>query len=121
MRDRERETIRRYLGITKLLEHITALQTVPLQLQRLERKMASAKQQIQELTAKMDDLAADVRAKNGTMDAETQEAFSVLAQKVSDLDAEVGDADGSDTVEAEPTEPVDPNAESGETTDPSFR
>lgn len=113
MRDRERDFIRRYLGITKLLETVACLQVVPLQLERLERKMATAKEQINELLAKVDDLAADVRASKGSLDPEAQEAFTALVDKVSALDDEVGDADGSDTEPA--PGPVEPPAEDGST------
>lgn len=106
MRDREREFIRRYLGMTKLLELMASLQVMPLQLERLERKMATAKDQINDLAAKVDDLAADVRAGRGNLDPEAQEALTSLADKVKALDDEVGDADGSDTAQT-PEAPVE--------------
>lgn len=106
MRDREREFIRRYLGMTKLLELMASLQVVPLQLERLEKKMATAKDQINELSAKVDDLAADVRAGRGNLDPEAQEALTALTDKVKALDEEVGDADGSDTAQT-PEAPVE--------------
>jgi len=70
---------------------------------RIEENMATEVEQFEALTAKVDDLAADVREairilteERANLSAEGQEAFDVLAAKVGDLDTEVGDADGSD-------------------------
>lgn len=82
-----RDFLRGFIGVTAVVKQLT----------RMEKDMASAKDQINELSAKVDDLAADMRAKQGTLDPEAQAAMSALAAKVADLDAEVGDADGSDT------------------------
>lgn len=128
MRDRDREFIRRYLGITKLLEVVAGLQTVPLQLQRLERNMATAKQQLDALSAKVDDLIADVRAARDAIEADRenlsddgQAALDQLTAKVDAFDAEVGDADGSDAAAPVDETPVDETpVDDGSTTD-TFR
>ena len=96
-----RDYVRGLIGQTAVTEQMT----------RMENDMANAKEQIEALSAKVDDLAADVRAGKGELDPEAQAAFAQLAQKVSDLDAEVGDADGSDTV-ASP-DPVEVPVEGG--------
>lgn len=66
--------------------------------------MASEVEQLTALSAKVDDLIADVRAAVELLEADRanfsepgQEAFDALAAKVAAFDAEVGDADGSDT------------------------
>ncbi len=74
---------------------------------RLE-KLMTATEQITALTAKVDDLIADVRAALATigqdeLSPEAQAALDGLAAKVAAFDTEVGDADGSDT-------PVEPTA-----------
>lgn len=81
------------------------------QLDRMEQIVATAAEQINTLNAKVDDLIADVRAALDTLrqDRENlsdagQAAFDTLTAKVDAFDAEIGDADGSDT----PTEPTDP-------------
>lgn len=115
MRDRDREFIRRYIGVTKVLEMLASLQVMPLQLERLERRMATAKQQLDDLSTKVDDLISDVRSALDAISAdrenlsdEGQAAFDTLSSKVDAFDAEVGDADGSDTVvPAEPESPVE--------------
>lgn len=70
---------------------------------RLEIAMATAREQLDQLSAKVDDLVADVRAALDALRAERenltpdgQAAFDTLAAKVDAFDAEVGDADGSD-------------------------
>lgn len=75
----------------------------------LEEFMATEAEQIGALSVKVDDLIADVRAALATLEAdrdnlgaEGQAALDTLAAKVDAFDAEVGDADGSDT----PTEPT---------------
>jgi hypothetical protein len=72
-------------------------------LPRLEIAMASAAEQLTELSAKVDDLVADVRAllaaaagDRENLSTDGQAAFDSLAAKVDAFDAEVGDADGSD-------------------------
>lgn len=74
------------------------------QLNRMEQMMASEAEQITALNAKVDDLIADVRAAVELLQAERdnfgepgQAAFDALAAKLEAFDAEVGDADGSDT------------------------
>lgn len=94
--------IRRLLGLEQLGE-ITAL------LIRLENGMATAREQLDTLNTKMDDVMADVRAFRDAAEAdkaqlnpEAQEAFDRISAKVDAFDAEVGDADGSDTPAAPP-------------------
>ncbi len=83
------------------------------QLTRMESRMATAAEQLNTLHAKVDDVMADVRAALDTLrqDRENlseqgQAAFDQLDQKVTAFDAEIGDADGSDTPPTpdEPTE-----------------
>jgi outer membrane murein-binding lipoprotein Lpp len=76
----------------------------------LEAAMATAREQLDTLNGKVDDLIADVRAARDTLAAERenltaegQAAFDTLSAKVDAFDAEIGDADGSDT----PAGPVD--------------
>lgn len=66
--------------------------------------MATAAEQLNELSAKVDDLVADVRALVDQLEAERenlteagQAALDGLVAKVDAFDAEIGDADGSDT------------------------
>jgi hypothetical protein len=70
----------------------------------LEEHMANEAEQITALTAKVDDVIADVRAALAILVAERdnlgpdgQAALDALSAKVDAFDAEVGDADGSDT------------------------
>ncbi len=77
----------------------------------LEELMATAKQQLEDLSARFDDFTADVRAALATLTAErenlsadAQTALDTLNAKLEAADTEVGDADGSDVP------PVDPNA-----------
>lgn len=71
----------------------------------LEVHMATEAEQIAALDAKVDDLIADVRAalaileaERDNLGAEGQAALDALNAKVDAFDAEVGDADGSDTI-----------------------
>jgi uncharacterized coiled-coil protein SlyX len=96
--------LRDLLGITALARRID----------RLEKNMATAKDQIAELRGTFTDFAADVDARldqllaaQGTLNAEAQAEFDALKQAVADADAKVGDADGSDTPPAE--DPDNPN------------
>lgn len=77
----------------------------------LEKIMTSAKQQLEDLSTRFDDFTADVRTALATLTAErenltadAQAALDTLNAKLAAADAEVGDADGSDT-----PAPVDPN------------
>ncbi len=86
--------LRDLLGITALDRRID----------RLERRMATAKEQLQELSGAFSDFVADVNAKldqlvaaQGTLDPEAQTILDELKAAVADADAKVGDADGSDT------------------------
>lgn len=73
-------------------------------LDALEAVMATEAEQLNALSAKVDDLISDVRAALATLAAERdnlgpdgQAAIDSLNAKVDAFDAEVGDADGSDT------------------------
>lgn len=103
------DDIRTYLGQhTLILKKITAL----------EELMARATDQLNALSAKFDDLMADVRAlrdalvaERDTLTDESQAALDTLSAKVDAFDAEVGDADGSDTPPVEePANPEQPTA-----------
>lgn len=79
----------------------------------LEALMATAAEQINALSAKVDDIAADFIALRDAMLVERenlteagQAALDAANAKVDALDVEVGDADGSDAPAPEP-EPVD--------------
>lgn len=70
----------------------------------LEALMATAAEQLTALSAKVDDVIADVRAAldilradRENLSASGQEALDALVAKVDAFDAEIGDADGSDT------------------------
>jgi hypothetical protein len=70
----------------------------------LEELMATEAELITALTVKVDDLIADVRAALAALEADRdnlgpagQAALDVLTAKIDAFDAEVGDADGSDT------------------------
>jgi uncharacterized coiled-coil protein SlyX len=68
-------------------------------LTRLEHDMATAAEQLDTLSAKFDDMAADVRAvfeERKNLSEDGQAALDRLAAKVNAFDTEVGDADGSD-------------------------
>jgi hypothetical protein len=74
----------------------------------LEELMATATEQLNALSSKVDDLTADVRAalaviNTDELSADAQAALDGLSAKIAAFDAEVGDADGSDT----PAEPAD--------------
>lgn len=80
-------------GLDEVLAHIN----------RLEQAMATAAEQLTALSAKVDDLAADVRAALEILRADReklsdagQAAFDELEAKVDAFDAEIGDADNSD-------------------------
>ncbi|MEU4558544.1 hypothetical protein AB0F72_09140 [Actinoplanes sp. NPDC023936] len=88
-----RTWIRAFLGITNL-----------------EDIMATAAEQLTELKDAFTDFRDDVNAKldqlaaaQGNLNPEAQTVFDELKQAVADADAQVGDADGSET----PTEPVE--------------
>lgn len=79
-------------------------------LNHLESMMATEAEQLNALSAKFDDLVADVRAalaalvaQRDNLSVEGQAALDALVAKVDAFDAEVGDADGSDTPPPEPT------------------
>lgn len=98
-----RHQLRELLGVHDILTH----------LHRMEKLMATATEQLNNLSSKVDDLISDVRAalatiNNDDLSAEAQTALDGLTAKIDAFDAEVGDADGSDgTV---PEQPADENA-----------
>ena len=85
--------------------HITQdLGPVTAQLTRMEHSMATEAEQLTALSTKVDDLINDVRAALAALAADRdnlgpdgQAALDSLTAKVDAFDAEVGDADGSDT------------------------
>lgn len=87
------------------------LSPVLTRLEHLENLMATEAEQITALSAKVDDVINDVRAALAILTAdkanfsvEGQAAFDALSAKVDAFDAEVGDADGSDTPPEAPVE-----------------
>ncbi len=87
--------IRDYLGAHRRIEERIKL---------LEEHMATATEQLNALSTKVDDLIADVRAalaviNNDELTPEAQNALDQLSAKIEAFDSEVGDADGSDTPE----------------------
>ncbi len=82
----QREVIRDFLGINKLLDRI----------EKLESIMATAREQLDAVSAKVDTLVGDVRAEldilrqqQGNLDAEGQGALDRLSAKIDAFDAEV--------------------------------
>jgi len=78
------------------------LKLIHAEMRKMGRLMATATEQLQTLTTKVDDLVADVRAALATINGdelspEAQAALDGIVAKVDAFDAEVGDADGSDT------------------------
>lgn len=97
----ERDVIRRFLGITRVFNRLN----------KLEDKMASAKQQLTELTAAFSDFSADVDAKlnqlleqQGQLEPEAQATFDELKAAVRAADDRLGDADGSDVQQPAPVD-----------------
>jgi len=73
-------------------------------LEMLGEFMATAAEQLNLLNTKLDDLIADIRAALEALNAERenltptgQAALDAITVKVDAFDAEIGDADGSDT------------------------
>lgn len=76
---------------------------------KVEQHMSQETDAFDALNSKVDDLIADVRAAlaaltaaEGNLTVEGQAAVDALNAKLDAFDAEVGDADGSDTPPAEP-------------------
>jgi len=91
-------------GWDHLMADISKLLDLPVRLKKMEAVMAKAKDQLDALTAKVDDVANDVRALKDAADRageefspEVQQAFDQLVSRVDELDTTAGDADGSDT------------------------
>lgn len=104
---RFRTWLRRVLDVdetTRRLHHLIR------HVHHLEELMATATEQLTELSTKVDDLISDVRAalaviNDDQLSPQAQEALDGLSAKIAAFDTEVGDADGSDTpAEPEPTE-----------------
>lgn len=80
---------------------LAALVLVLNKLTHLEELVSAETDAVAALSAKVDDLIADVRAKlveiAATVSPEGQAALDELNAKLDAFDAEVGDADGSDT------------------------
>lgn len=83
--------------------HLHGLPDHSEQLTRMENVVATAAEQITDLSGRFDDFAADVRAKLEILNSERenltpagQAAVDELSAKLDVLDTEVGDADGSD-------------------------
>lgn len=108
----------RFLGIDRIRRDVRTLLEIPALLTVLEEQMATAREQLNDLSTKVDDLVADVRAAKEALEADRenlspdgQTALDELSQKIEAFDAEVGDADSSDT----PTPPEEPAPTEGGT------
>jgi len=109
-------------GLNELREDVARLIRINREFRREWRaEMANAREQIEGLNAKLDDIVGDVRAFRVAAEAdrenlspEAQAAFDSLSAKVDAFDAEVGDADGSDAaVEEDGTGAGEPVVEPG--------
>lgn len=101
--------VQRFLGIDRIRRDVRNLLEIPALLTTLEEHMATAREQLNDLSAKVDDLVADVRAAKDALEAdrenlseEGQTALDELTAKVDAFDQEVGDADGSDAAAPAP-------------------
>jgi hypothetical protein len=97
-----------YVGACTCAEDIKRILRI---LRRLENTMASATEQLSELSTKVDDLISDVRAAlavidNDELSESAQAALDSLTAKVAAFDTEVGDADGSDVPVDAPVDPA---------------
>lgn len=95
------------LGITDLRLRLRDVQD---QLTRMETVMANESEQINQLATRFDEFMSDVRAQLARLEAERdnlgadgQAALDALTARLDAAQAEIGDADGSDT----PTQPGD--------------
>lgn len=96
-----------YVDLSPIQAGIGELKTL------LEEFMATANEQLVELKAQIADTTADVLAKLdqlqqqvGTLPPDAQATLDEIKAGVAELDAVVGDADGSDTPTEPPVEPV---------------
>jgi hypothetical protein len=91
------------IDLNPFMDHLDRkLKLIHAELRKLGRHMATATEQLNALSAKVDDLVADVRAAlaviNGDeLSTDAQAALDAITVKVDAFDTEVGDADGSDT------------------------
>jgi hypothetical protein len=85
-------------------------------LSRMETAMANELEQLNTIKSKLADVHTDVKAKLEQVRAEVgpegQAALDEISAALDSFDAEIGDADGSDT----PAAPADPNAVPGQDT-----
>jgi hypothetical protein len=87
------------IDLAPILKDLAVVKT---ELRKLGRHMATATEQLTALSAKVDDLVADVRAalaviNNDDLSTDAQAALDAVNAKLDAFDTEVGDADGSDT------------------------
>ena len=94
---------------------LAAFTIILIALQRLEALVSQETDAIAGLDAKVTDLIDDVRALRDALQAqigdltpEATAALEALNAKLDAFDAEVGDADGSDTPPVEPEVPAEP-------------
>lgn len=105
--------------LSRLISYARDWAQAPTRIRNMEETMATAAEQINALTAKVDDLVSDVRAalvalgaERENLTADGQAALDTLNAKVDAFDQEVGDADGSDTPPVPPTdEPTEPGTD----------
>jgi hypothetical protein len=83
--------------------NVPGLDTLLAGIVELKELLMNETEQVTALSAKVDDLVADVRAaleilraERDNFGTEGQAAFDALSAKVDAFDAEIGDADGSD-------------------------
>lgn len=92
-----------------MLRRLLGTDLIIRKLRTMEEHMATAAEQLNQLNAAVQDIANDVRVllneDREAFSEEGQAAFDRLQARLSDLDVEVGDRDGSDTPPVEPTEP----------------
>jgi hypothetical protein len=76
----------------------------------MEIHMANEVEQLNAIKARLVDVHDDVKARleqvRGEVSAEGQTALDEVVAAIDNFDAEIGDADGSDTPPVDPTEPT---------------
>ena len=99
----EREAVRSFLGTDEIADIADNVNRVLRVLKRLERDMASAKEQLSEFKGQFADFVSDVDAKidqlvqaQGQLEPEAQTIYDDLKSSLAAADSRVGDADGSD-------------------------
>jgi multidrug resistance efflux pump len=103
------------VAVIDLTPVLTQLNEILARLTSLETHMATAAEQLNTLTAAVQDVHADFTALIETLNAERenltpagQAALDQANAALGALDEAVGDADGSDTPPPPPVEPVEP-------------